>query len=159
MSYDTKPDDSQNPPIGEVAFKGEGRGYYPCGDSEKTRCNNNICRTSVCREKNYHVSTTKIGIGNWHRSGWKSMATSAFEYSVTLAKKLEKYFLDEDVFTMFLSICKVVVICWCICSPLDTCPGSSYISTTFSKSTALSPALYCQWQFVTHLLYAESQPK
>ena len=51
MSYDTKPDDSQNPPIGEVAFKGEGGGYYPCGDSEKTRCNNNICRTSVCGEK------------------------------------------------------------------------------------------------------------
>ena len=35
MSYDTKPDDSQNPAIGEVAFKGEGKGYYPCQDSEK----------------------------------------------------------------------------------------------------------------------------
>ena len=159
MSYDTKPDDSQNPPIGEVAFKGEGRGYYPCRDSEKTRCNNNICRTSVCREKNWSCEYSKIGIGSWHWSGWKFKATSAFEYSVTLAKEMEKSFLDADVFTTFLPICKVVVICWCICSPLDTCPGSSYISTTFSKSTALSPALYCQWQFVTHLLYVKSQPK
>ena len=53
MSYDTKPDDSQNPAIGAAAFKGEGAGYYPCGDSEKRDVITTFVTPQFAEEKNW----------------------------------------------------------------------------------------------------------
>ena len=53
MSYDTKPDDSQNPAIGEAAFKGKGGGYYPCGDSEKRDVITTFVAPQFAEEKNW----------------------------------------------------------------------------------------------------------
>ena len=68
MSYDTKPDDSQNPAMGRQHLRERERVITHAETQKKRDVITTFVAPQSAKKKIDHVSTTKIGIGSWHWS-------------------------------------------------------------------------------------------